>query len=109
MLRESLADNSISKILKKIAAADVLILDDFGLEPFTAENRRWMLEILEDRYGVKSTIISTQLPEKIWAKVIGDPTFADAIIDRLKHTKYNFPLEGETIRGKKIFRTKKTT
>jgi DNA replication protein DnaC len=107
-LRESQADNSFSRLLKKVSTCDILILDDFGLEPFTAENRRWFLEILEERYGRHSTIISTQLPEKVWGKVIGDATFADAIIDRLIHTRYKFNVEGDTLR-KRRFRSKKAT
>lgn len=94
-LKESFADNSYSRVIRSIAKTDILIIDDFGLEPFTPENRRWLLEILEDRYDRCSTVISSQLPERLWAEVIGDPTFADAIIDRIKHGAHRIKLVGE--------------
>ena len=100
LLKESFADNSYTRIIKNIAKHQVLILDDFGIEPFTSENRRWLLEILEDRHEIGSTIISTQLPIKIWTNVIGDPTLADAIVDRLIHNAIIINMTGTSYRNK---------
>lgn len=99
-LQESFADNSYSRAIRQISRCNVLILDDFGLKPFTADSRRWLLEILEDRYRVGATIIATQLPVKVWPKVIGEPTIADAIIDRLVHNAHRITMTGESYRGK---------
>ena len=73
------------------AKTDLLILDDWGLAPFTAEQRRDMLELLDDRYGQRSTLITSQMPVDNWHELIGDPTLADAILDRLVHNAYCTP------------------
>jgi len=99
-LREAKADNSYARVVKNIASYHVLIIDDFGLEPFTPENRRAFLEILDDRYGLRSTIISTQLPVDVWLKVIGEPTVAEAIVDRLVHNAHRIQIDGSSYRSK---------
>jgi len=79
----------------------VLILDDWGLAKLTAEQRRDMLEILEDRHGTHSTIVTSQLPIDQWHASIGDSTLADAIMDRLVHNAYKITLQGESLRKTK--------
>lgn len=103
------ADGSYARLLAKWAKVDVLILDDWGLAPLTDPERRDMLEILDDRYGNRSTIIATQLPVKHWHKIIGDPTIADAICDRLVHSAHTITLSGESMRKKKAQQSKKET
>jgi DNA replication protein DnaC len=80
------------------AKTDLLILDDWGLAPFTAEQRRDMLELLDDRYGQRSTLVTSQMPVDKWHELIGDPTLADAILDRLVHNAYRIELKGESLR-----------
>lgn len=94
-------DGSYGKLLLRFAKTDVLVLDDLGLAPFTEESRRDFLEILEDRHGKKSTIITSQFPVAKWHEVIGDPTLADAIMDRLVHDAYKITLKGESMRKQK--------
>ncbi|MEA3346821.1 MAG: IS21-like element helper ATPase IstB [Candidatus Auribacterota bacterium] len=98
MLKESLADRTYEKEIKKIAKSDLLILDDFGLNPLDDRSRLNFLEILEDRHGLKSTIIVSQLPVNNWHHVIGDRTVADAICDRMIHTAVRIELKGESVR-----------
>jgi DNA replication protein DnaC len=74
------------------------ILDDWGLEPLDAQARHDLLEILEERYGRRSTIVTSQLPVEDWHAVIGDPTYADAILDRLDHNAHRLNLTGESLR-----------
>lgn len=92
-------DGSYEKLLKSYARADLLVLDDWGLAPIGAPERRDLLEILEDRYGLRSTMVTSQLPVKSWYEVIGDPTLADAILDRLVHGAYKIALEGDSMRS----------
>ena len=80
------------------AKTDLLILDDWGLAPFTAAQRRDMLELLDDRYGHRSTLVTSQMPVGKWHELIGDPTLADAILDRLVHNAYRLELKGESMR-----------
>jgi DNA replication protein DnaC len=77
---------------------DVLILDDWGPHRLTAGQRRDLMEIVEDRYGAGSTLITSQLPVEGWHEVIGEPTFADAILDRLVHNAYRLNLKGPWMR-----------
>ena len=77
------------------------MLDDFGLAPLNQEQRHDLLEILEDRNSIKSTLVTSQLPEEHWHEQIGDPTLADAILDRLVHAAYRIKLKGESMRKKK--------
>jgi DNA replication protein DnaC len=92
------ADGSYGKLLTRLARLDVLILDDWGLAPFQDQERRDLLEILEDRYGTRSTIITSQLPTKTWHAHIGDPTIADAICDRVLHNAHRLVLKGASRR-----------
>ncbi len=95
------ATSKYSKTLASIQKKDVLILDDFGLAPLTDEQRRDLLEIFDDRYNKRSTIIVSQLPTELWHDTIGDPTIADAILDRVVHNSYRLFLDGPTLRDPK--------
>jgi len=91
-------DGSYSQLLNKLGKIDVLLLDDWGLAKLTAEQRRDLLEILEDRHDSRSTIVTSQLPIEKWHASIGDSTLADAIMDRLVHNAYKINLKGESLR-----------
>ena len=91
-------DGRHARLLKSIAKIDVLILDDWGLGILAPTERRDLLEILEDRHGRGSTIVTSQLPVDHWHEAIGDPTLADAILDRLVHNAHRLPLSGESLR-----------
>lgn len=94
-------DGQYAKLLTNLAKVDVLALDDCGLMKLSAENRRDLLEVLEDRHGRRSTIATSQLPIDQWHGVIGDATLADAILDRLVHNAYKINLRGESMRKRK--------
>jgi DNA replication protein DnaC len=94
------ADGSYAREISRIEKYDLLILDDFGLAPFDNTARMILLEMIEDRHGRKSTIISSQLPVAKWYEVIGDSTVADAILDRMVHTAHRLELKGESLRKK---------
>jgi len=101
LLRELMVakgDGRYPKLLADLAKVDVLILDDWGLMKLNAEHRRDLLEVLEDRHGRRSTVATSQLPIEEWHGVIGDPTLADAILDRLVHNAYKINLRGESMR-----------
>ena len=95
------ADGRYSNMLKSIARTDLLVLDDWGLSKFVKEQRYDLLEILEDRNGLHSTLVTSQLPVKHWHEIIADPTLADAILDRLVHNAYKLVLEGDSMRKKR--------
>jgi DNA replication protein DnaC len=92
------ADGSLMRLLTRIARSQILVLDDWGIAPLADQERRDLLEVIEERHGLRSTIISTQLPIKTWHKVIGEPTIADAILDRLVHNAHRLELTGKSIR-----------
>lgn len=92
------ADGSYIKELARLAKADVLVLDDLGLSPIGEIERRDLLEVLEDRHGVRSTVVTSQIPVKKWHETIGDPTIADAFIDRLLHRAHRIELKGPSMR-----------
>lgn len=94
------ADGSYTREIGKIEKYDLLILDDFGLQPLDNTARMILLEIIEDRHGRKATIISSQLPVAKWYEVIGDSTVADAILDRMVHAAHRLELKGESLRKK---------
>lgn len=94
-------DGTYLKLLNKIEKTHLLIIDDFGLHPLDKITRLALLQILEDRYGKKSTIISAQLPVDKWHQYIGESTIADAIMDRLSGNAHRFELIGESLRKKK--------
>jgi len=91
-------DGRHARLLKSIAKIDVLIMDDWGLGILAPTERRDLLEILEDRHGRGSTIVTSQLPVDHWHEAIGDPTLADAILDRLVHNAHRLLLSGESLR-----------
>ncbi len=97
-LKLSRADGSYLKVLSGIQRQDLFILDDFGLEPFDAHSRLSLLEILEDRIGRQSMIIVSQIPVTKWHEIIGDPTIADAVCDRIIHSSIRIELKGESVR-----------
>ena len=90
----------MAKLLERWKKIDLLILDDWGLAVLNANERRDLLEILEDRQGRGSTIVTSQLPVDQWHEAIGDPTLADAILDRLVHNAHRLSLTGESMRRK---------
>ena len=99
-LKYAKADGSYFKEILKIARQDLIVFDDFGLKALDNESRLILLEILEDRYGKKSIIISTQLPVNKWHEIIGDSTIADAICDRVIHNSHFIELDGDSLRKK---------
>ena len=93
-------DGRYLKLLTSYAKTDLLVLDDYGLLELNQEQRHDLLEILEDRHGLKSTLVTSQLPVEHWHEQIGDPTLADAILDRLVHSAHKIKLKGESMRKK---------
>jgi DNA replication protein DnaC len=91
-------DGRFPRLFRSITKAQLLILDDWGPDRLTATQRRDLTEIVEERYGRGSTMITSQLPIKAWHDVIGEPTFADAILDRIVHNAYRLELEGQSMR-----------
>jgi len=91
-------DGRFTKLMAGFAKTDLIILDDWGLAKFTAEQRRDLLELLDDRHGSRSTVVTSQVPVDHWHEVIGDHTLADAILDRLVHNAYRINLKGESMR-----------
>jgi DNA replication protein DnaC len=91
-------DGRLDRLLRSLARVDLLILDDWGLSPLTSDQRRDILEIMEDRHGRGSTLLTSQLPVEHWHEIIGDPTIADAILDRLVHNAHRLILKGESLR-----------
>ena len=87
-------------MINKLARTQILVLDDLGLAPMTDSERRDLLEVIEDRHGNASTIITSQLPIENWHEHIGDPTIADAILDRLIHNAHTINLKGGSMRKK---------
>ena len=97
-LKMAKADGSYIREIAKIERQDLLILDDFGLQPLDASSRSVLMEIIEDRHGNRSTIITSQLPVAEWHEVIGEQTIADAILDRVVHDAHRMELAGESLR-----------
>ena len=98
-----------ARMLKALARTDLLILDDWGPEKLTDDQRRDLLEIIEDRYERRSIIVTSQLPVDRWYEIIGNPTIADAILDRLVHNAYRIELTGESMRKKAALARSATT
>lgn len=96
----SKGDGRYLKLLSSFAKTDLLVLDDYGLDQLGREQRHDLLEILEDRHGLKSTLVTSQLPIDHWHEQIGDPTLADAILDRLVHSAHKIKLKGDSMRKK---------
>ncbi len=97
-LTRAKGDGSYPKLLATLAKTDLLVFDDFGAGKLNDENRHDLLEILEDRYALRSTLVTSQYPVNTWHDVIGDPTLADAILDRLVHNAYKLELDGKSMR-----------
>jgi DNA replication protein DnaC len=99
-LKMAKADGSYIKEIARIERQDLLILDDFGIQPYDSQSRLSLMEIIEDRHGKRATIITSQLPVKQWHDVIGEKTIADAILDRIVHDAHRIELKGESLRKK---------
>lgn len=97
------ADGSYLREVSRIEKQDLLILDDFGLQPMDNHNRSALMELIEDRHGKRSTIITSQLPVQQWYDVIGEKTVADAILDRLVHDAHRIEIDGDSLRRKSKF------
>ena len=95
-------DGRFPCLFKTLTKTQLLILDDWGPDRLSASQRRDLMEIVEDRYEVGSTLITSQLPIDAWHDVIGEPTFADAILDRLVHNAYRVQLDGQSMRKTQI-------
>ena len=94
-------DGRYARILRSLTGVQLLILDDWGLEPLDAGTRHDLYEIIEERYGRRSTILTSQIPVDKWHAVIGDATYADAILDRLVHNAYRIDLAGDSLRRRR--------
>lgn len=97
-LKISKADGSYMKELNKIEKQDLIVIDDFGLQPIDKQNQLSLLDVIEDRHAKKSTIFTSQIPVDKWHGLIEDSTIADAILDRIVHTAYRIELKGESMR-----------
>jgi DNA replication protein DnaC len=95
------ADGSYLKELAKIERQHVLLIDDFGIQPLDAQSRSVLMEIMEDRHGKSTTIITSQIPVSKWHEVIGEQTIADAILDRIVHDAHRIEMKGESLRKKR--------
>jgi len=99
-LAVSRGDGTYAKLMNKLAKTKLLIIDDHGLAPMTDPERRDLLEVIEERHGFSSTIVASQIPLKMWHDNIGDPTVADAILDRIVHNSHKINLKGGSMRKK---------
>jgi DNA replication protein DnaC len=100
-MKLSKADGSYLKELARIERQHLLIIDDFGIQPLDAQSRNTLMEIIEDRHGKSSTIITSQVPVSLWHEIIGEQTIADAILDRIVHDSHRVDMKGESMRRKK--------
>ncbi|MCA3570488.1 IS21-like element helper ATPase IstB [Bradyrhizobium sp.] len=98
-------DGRYARMQRTFARVELLILDDWALEPLDAQARHDLLEILEERHGRRSTIVTSQLPVSTWHDAIGNPTYADAILDRLVHNAHRIDLTGESLRRNPLQKT----
>jgi DNA replication protein DnaC len=94
-------EGRFTRLMAGFAKTDLIILDDWGLAKLTAEQRRDLLELIDDRHGIRSTVVTSQVPLEHWHDVIGDPTLGDAILDRLVHSAYRINLKGESMRKRR--------
>ena len=92
------ADGSFDRLLSKLAKIDVLAVDDWGLTALSDTERRYFLEVLEDRCGSRSTVLTSQFPVETWHDLVGSPTLADAIMERILSNNHEIALKGETLR-----------
>lgn len=98
------ADGTYLKELSRIERQQILIIDDFGIQPLDAQGRSALMEIVEDRHGKSSTILTSQVPVSLWHEIIGEQTIADAILDRLVHDAHRIDMKGESLRRKRLNR-----
>ncbi len=98
MLRIAHGDGSYPRLMNQLAKTDLLILDDWGIQKIAAAQRNDLMEVIEDRYGLRATLIAGQLPVEHWHEYIGEATLADAILDRLLHNAHRLPLKGDSMR-----------
>ena len=101
-MRQAKADGTYSKVLQQLAKQQMLILDDWGLEPLDTAQRNDLMEIMDDRNSATSTVVISQLPVNQWYQSIGDNTLADAILDRLIHNAHRIELKGESMRKSQL-------
>lgn len=101
-LKQAHADDSDEKLMKKLCNCDLLIIDDFGLQGFDHLSRLKLFEIFDDRHGLKSTLIVSQIPVSKWHQIIGDETIADAICERMVHISIKINLKGEAVRKNQV-------
>ena len=94
-------DGSFARRMTQLAKLDLLVIDDFAISPMGAPQRNDLLEVLDDRVGTRSTLITSQLPVKAWHTYLDDPTLADAILDRVVHSSHRMDLKGATLRDNK--------
>ncbi len=95
------ADGSYMRLLSKLSRSDLLVIDDFGLSGLSDPEGRELLEVIEDRSGSGSTVVASQLPVSSWHEVIGEPTIADAVLDRIIHSSYRIELKGPSMRKRR--------
>lgn len=101
-LKMGKADGTYLKEINRMEKQDLLIIDDFGLQPLDQQSRTILMEIIEDRHGKRSTLFTSQIPVNKWYEVIGEQTIADAILDRIIHDAHRVELRGESMRKKKV-------
>ena len=99
-LRIAHGDGSYTRLMNQLAKTDLLILDDWGIQKLTTPQRNDLMEVIEDRNGLLSTLVASQLPVEKWHDFIGEATLADAILDRLLHNAHRLPLTGESMQKK---------
>ena len=102
LLKMAKADGSYIRETARIEKQDLLILDDFGMQPLDSSSRAALMEIMEDRHGKHSTIITSQLPVRQWHDVIGEKTIADTVLDRIVHNAHRIELAGESLRKQQL-------
>lgn len=101
-LKMAKGEGSYMREIAKIERQNLLILDDFGLQPLDAQSRAILMDIIEDRHGKASTIITSQVPVNKWYDIIGEQTVADAILDRIIHQAHRLEIKGESMRKKNL-------
>ena len=107
-LKMAKADGSYLRELRKMERQDLLIIDDFGIQPLDSQSRAILMEIIEDRHGKTSTMFTAQAPVEVWHEVIGEQTIADAILDRIIHDAHRLELVGDSLRKRRMAKGKKT-